>query len=95
MKAYAIPWQKLFARFSEHTFDQGNRVLVSRLVTDLDIRDRVSMKTRRLSQVPNRPIERSAPSEFVRFSQARGCAVAACDKATTMFPMSPNRGGIQ
>ena len=59
MKAYAILWQKLYARFSEHTFDQGNRVLVSRVATHLDIRDRVSMKTGRLSQVPNRPIERS------------------------------------
>ena len=59
MKAYAILWQKLYARFSEHTFDQGNRVLVSRVATDLDIRDRVSMKTGRLSQVPNRQIERS------------------------------------
>ena len=59
MKAYAILWQKLYARFSEHTFDQGNRVLVSRVATHLDIRDRVSMKTGRLSQVPNRPIQRS------------------------------------
>jgi hypothetical protein len=59
MKTYAVLWQKLYARFSEHTFDQGNRVLVSRVATDLDIRDRVSMKTGRLSQVPNRPIQRS------------------------------------
>ena len=59
LKAYAILWQKLYARFSEHTFDQGNRVLVSRVATHLDIRDRVSMKTGRLSQVPNRPIQRS------------------------------------
>jgi hypothetical protein len=58
MKAYAILWQKLYARFSEHTLDQGDRVLVSRVATDLDIRDRVSMKTGRLSQVPNRPIQR-------------------------------------
>jgi hypothetical protein len=59
MKAYAILWQKLRARFSERTFHQGNRVLGSRVATDLDIRDRVSMKTGRLSQVPNRQIERS------------------------------------
>jgi hypothetical protein len=59
MKAYAILRQKLYARFSEHTFDQGDRVLVSRVATHLDIRDRVSMKTGRLSQVPNRPIQRS------------------------------------
>jgi hypothetical protein len=31
LKAYAILWQELYARFSEHTFDQGNRVLVSRV----------------------------------------------------------------
>jgi hypothetical protein len=37
MKAYAILWQKLYARFSEHTFDHGNRVLVSRVPTDLEI----------------------------------------------------------
>ena len=55
-KAYAILWQKLYACFSEHTFDQGNRVLVSRVATHLDVRDRVSMKTGRLCQVPNRPI---------------------------------------
>jgi hypothetical protein len=59
MKAHAILWKKLYARFSKHTFDQGNRVLVSRVATHLDIRDRVSMKTGRLSQVPNRPIQRS------------------------------------
>jgi hypothetical protein len=33
---------KTLRRFSEHTFDQGNRVLVSRVATDLDIRDRIS-----------------------------------------------------
>ena len=59
IKTYAILWQKLYAPFSENTFDQGNRVLVSRVATDLDIRDRISMKAGRLSQVPNRPIQRS------------------------------------
>jgi hypothetical protein len=59
MKAYAILWQKLHARFSEHTFDHGDRVLISRVATHLDIRDRVSMETGRLCQVPNRPIQRS------------------------------------
>jgi hypothetical protein len=59
IKAYAVLRQKLYARFSEHTFDQGNRVLVSRVAAHLDIRDRVSMRTGRLSQVPNRPIQRS------------------------------------
>ena len=59
MKTYAVMWQKLYVRFSEHAFDRGNQVLVSRVATDLDIRDRVSMKTGRLSQVPNCPIQRS------------------------------------
>jgi hypothetical protein len=45
MKAYAILWQKFHACFSKYTFDQGNRVLVSRVATHLDVRDRVSMKT--------------------------------------------------
>jgi hypothetical protein len=58
-KAYAILWRKLYARFSEYAVDQANRVLISRVTTDLDIRDRVSMKDGRLSQVPNRQIERS------------------------------------
>ena len=59
MKAHAILWQKLYARFSGRTFHQGNRAVGFRVATDLDIRDRVSMKTGRLSQVPNRQIERS------------------------------------
>src|ERR1700733_1569366 len=58
MKAYAILWRKLHARFSEHAIDQANRALVSRVAT-LDILERISMKTGRLSQVPNRQIERS------------------------------------
>ena len=58
-RVYAVLWRKLYARFSEHTFDQGNRVLVSRVATHLDILDRISMKTGRLSQVTNRQIERS------------------------------------
>jgi hypothetical protein len=59
MKAYAILWRKLHARFSGCAFDQANRVLVSRIAT-LDILERISMKTGRLSRVPNRQIERSA-----------------------------------
>ena len=94
LKAYAVLWQKFYARFSEHTFDQGNRVLVSRVATDLDIRDRVSMKTGRLSQVPNRPVQRSTPSELVHLSQAR-IANVTCDKVRTIIAISPNRGGIQ
>jgi hypothetical protein len=58
IKTYAILWQKLYARFSENAFDQANRVPVSRVAT-LDILERISMKTGRLSQVPNRQIERS------------------------------------
>jgi hypothetical protein len=59
MKAYAILWRKLLARFSEYAVDQANRVLISRVTTDLDILERISMKDGRLSQVPNRQIERS------------------------------------
>ena len=59
IKTYAILWQKLYARFSEHAFNQGDRVLGSRVGTDLDVGDRVSMQTDRLTQVPNRPIQRS------------------------------------
>jgi hypothetical protein len=58
-KAYAILWRKLYARFSEYAVDQANRVLISRVTTDLDILERISMKDGRLSQVPNRQIERS------------------------------------
>jgi hypothetical protein len=91
-KAHAILWQKLCARSSEHTFDRANRVLVSRVATDLDIRDRVSMQTGRLSQVPNRQIERG-PSDHVQLPRAPKCAHLTCDKATTIFITSPNRGG--
>ena len=59
MKAYATLRQKLYTRSSEHIFDQGDRVVVSRVATHLDIRDRVSMQAGRLSQVPNRPIQGS------------------------------------
>jgi hypothetical protein len=58
MEASAILLQKLYAHLSEHAFDQGNRILVSRAAT-LDILERISMKTGRLNQVPNRQIERS------------------------------------
>ena len=84
MKAYAILWQKLHARFSEHAFNQGNRVLGSRVGTDLDVGDRVSMQTDRLTQVPNRPIQRSArhPNSHATKSQ-------------TLFALSLNQGGNQ
>jgi hypothetical protein len=93
MKAYAILWQKLRARFSEHAFDQGNRVPGSHIATHFDVRDRVSMKTGRLSQVPNHP-ERG-PSDPVRLLRAPKCAHLTCDKITTTFTTSPNPGGIQ
>jgi hypothetical protein len=90
MKAYAILWQKLYARFSEHTFDQSNRVLVSQVVTHLDIRDRVSMKIGRLSQVPE-------PSDSAQHapSQAQSCASVTCDKVAAVITMSPKQWGIQ
>ena len=75
MKAYTILWQKLRARFSEHALEQGNRVPVSRVATHLVIRDPVSMQTGRLSQVPNRPIERS--------TAIRPCAAAT---GTKVYP---------
>jgi hypothetical protein len=56
IKAYAILWQKLYARFSEHTLGQCNRVLGSHAVTHLEI---FVIVFRCASQIPNRPIERS------------------------------------
>ena len=94
MKAYAIPWQKLYARFSEHAFGQGNQILVSRVATHLDIRDRVSSKIGCLPKAPNRPIERR-PSDLVQLPRARKCAHLTCDKAATTFTTSPNQWGIQ
>jgi hypothetical protein len=64
LKAYAILWQKLYARFSEYPFDQGSRVLVSRVATHLDIGAHLDIddriQTGRLSQISNRTIQRSA-----------------------------------
>jgi hypothetical protein len=90
MKAYAILWQKLYARFSERIFHQGNRVPVSRVAAHLDIRDRVSMKTGRLSQVPNLPIQRST-----RHPDLCTCATVTSDKVTATITMSPNQRRIQ
>ena len=92
MKACAILWQKLYAHFSGHTFDQGNRALGSRVATHLDVPDCVSMKTGRLGQVPNRST--AAPSEFVRLSQP----AAPMTHVTKPKPASPCpriNGGIQ
>jgi hypothetical protein len=95
VKAYAILWQKLSACFSEYTFDQRDRVLVSRVATHFNIRDRVSVETGRLNQVPNRPIQCSTRlSELVHLSQAR-IANVTCDKVRTVIAISPNQGGIQ
>ena len=96
MKAYAILWQKLYARFSEHTFDQGNQVLVSRVATHLDIRDRVSMKTGRLSQVPNRPIQRSTRHpDLCTCHRHEAVPLSHVTKSQLMITMSPNQWGIQ
>jgi hypothetical protein len=90
IKAYAVLRQKLYARFSQHTFDQGSRVLVSRVTAHLDIRDRVSMKTGRLSQVPNRPIPRSTCHSYLCT-----CATVTSDEVPAMITMSTNQRGIQ
>ena len=96
MKPHAIPWQKLYARFSEHTFDQGNRLLVSRVATDLDIRDRVSMKTCRLSQVPNRPIQRSTRHpDLCTCHRHEAVPLSHVTRSQLMITMSPNQRGIQ
>jgi len=96
MKAYAILWQKLYARFSERTFHQGNRVLGSRVATDLDIRDRVSMKTGRLSQVPNRPIQRSTRHpDLCTCHRHETVPLSHVTKSHLMITMSPNQWGIQ
>jgi hypothetical protein len=60
VKAYAFCGKNSAHPFRNHTFNQGNRALFSRVATHVDIGDRVSTKTGRHSQVPNRPIERSA-----------------------------------
>jgi hypothetical protein len=44
------------AGVSEHAFDNGHRVLVSGVTTDLNVCDRISMQTRRLGEIPNGPI---------------------------------------
>ena len=99
MKAFAVLWQKLGTLLSEHPFDQGNRVPVSRVATPVNIRDRVSMKAARISQIPNGPIE-CGPSDLMQLSRAPKwlaralkCAHLTCDKVT--FATSPNQGGIQ
>jgi hypothetical protein len=94
MKAYAILWQKLYARFSDHVFDQGNRVLVSRVATHLDIRDRVSMKASRLSQVPNRPIQRSTRHpDLCTCHRHEAVPLSHVTKSQLMITMSRNQRG--
>jgi hypothetical protein len=94
MKACAILWQKIYACVSEHSFDQANRVPGSHVATHLNIRGRASMKTGRLSQVPNRPIQRSARSEVVHLSQERIVDIA-CEKVRTIIALSSNQGGTE
>jgi hypothetical protein len=94
MKACAILWQKLNARFSERTF--GNRVLVSRVATHLDIRDRVLMQTGCLSQVPEPSNSvRHAPSEFAHLSKRPNCTNVTCDRVTVINTVSTNHGGFK
>jgi hypothetical protein len=96
LKAYTILWQKLYACFSEHTFDQGNRILVSRVAAHLDIRDRVSMKTGRLSQVANRPIQRSTRHpDLCTCHRQEAVPLSHVTKSQLMITMSPNQWGIQ
>ena len=95
MRACAIPRQRLYARYSEHTSDQGNRVLGCRVAAHLDVRNRVSMQTGRLGQIPNPHLAQRGPSEFVPSLGHRNRAVARCDKVTPMVITSPNQGGIQ
>lgn len=92
-KVCAIFSHKLYARFSDHAFDQGNGVLAFRRATNLDVRGWISMKTDRFRQVPNRLIQSSTrPSELVHLSQAR-IADVACSKVTGQLPISSNQGG--
>ena len=92
MKACAILWQKLYARFSEHTFDQGNRALVSRVATHLDIPDRVSMRSPWPGPEPS--IQHSDTIRICALVAAERATVT-CDQVTPMITMSPNQWGIQ
>ena len=93
-EACAILWQKLYARFSEYALEQGNRVPVFRVATRLVIHDPVSMQTGRLSQVPNRPIQRSTRHpEFVQLSQARTVPMSHVTTSSTSLPRRRIKGG--
>jgi hypothetical protein len=92
MKAYAILGQKLYTRFSKHTFNQGGRVLVSCVATNLDIRNRVSMKTGRLSQIPNRPIQRSTRHpDLCTCHRHETVPTSHVTKSQSMITTSPNQ----
>jgi hypothetical protein len=85
MKAYAILWQKLYARFSERIFDQGHRVLASGGATRLDVGDRVSMQTGRLSRIPSRPTQsQHAPSEFAHCPRQETAATHVTEPQTSL-----------
>ena len=88
MKAYAIPWQKLYARFSEHAFGQGNQILVSRVATHLDIRDRVSIEDRSPSPRP-RTVQLSAGHPT--WCSCHGHESVPTSHVTKPQPLSPRR----
>jgi hypothetical protein len=90
MEASAILLQKLYAHLSEHAFDQG--ILGSPVATHLDVGERVLMQT---SRIPNPPIERSAPSEFVRFSQAEAAPLSHVTESQPAPACRQIEGGIQ
>jgi hypothetical protein len=94
MKACAILPQKLHARFSEHALEQGNRVPVFRVATRLVIHDPVSMQTGRLSQVPNRPIQRTTPSLCTCHRQ-EAVPLSHVTTSHLVITTSPNQWGIQ
>jgi hypothetical protein len=90
MKAYAILRGKLYAPFSEYPSDQGNRVLVSRAAAHLDIGDRVQIG--RLSQISNRPIQRSARHPVLCPSHSHD-AVPLLHAAKSSFAWDQINGG--
>ena len=90
MNANAILWLKPFARVWENTFDQSNRVTGSRIGTQVNIRDRVSIGGGATKPGP----EPSKGARAIRPSAAAGarkCAHLTCDKVTAIFTTSTNQ----
>jgi hypothetical protein len=91
VKEYAIGRHKIHARSSKRTFDQGNRVMVSRVATHPDSRDPSSMKTGRLATnsqlLVGWSIRICAPPR-----SAKVCPVT-CDEATIIIAISPIKEG--